>query len=317
MSDPISAHFGNGVVGELTTYPIKGCAGLSLTRAVVAPAGLAHDRSFMVVDPAGVFRSQRSDPRLALIRPAISADGGHLTLSAPQREPLQLTVDIDAARRDVLLFGAPLRGIDQGDIVAGWLSQVLGAPSRLVRVPPEHGRRTDGETPGTSGYADSSAIHLLSRASVELLNERLRARGARALPISRFRPNIVVDGWPGAHTEDHLRRLSVGTAELGFAKRAARCAVTTVDQERGARTGPEPLRTLAAYRRSPEGVVLGVKFAVIRPGEIEVGAGLVVDRWAPGAGVRADGRRLHREPVRPGVEPGQPRGQQRVPAEPA
>ncbi|MFY1673468.1 MOSC domain-containing protein [Plantactinospora sp. WMMB334] len=292
MSDPIPAHVGNGVVVELITYPIKGCAGVSLQRAVVTPAGLAHDRSFMVVDPAGVFRSQRRDPRLALIRPDISADGGHLTLSAPDCEPLRLTVDIDAARRDVLLFGAPLRGIDQGDVVAGWLSQALGVPSRLVRVPPEHDRRTDGETPGTSGYADSSAIHLLSRASVESLNERLRAGGAGALPTSRFRPNIVVDGWPGPHTEDHLRHVSVGSAELGFAKRAARCAVTAVDQKRGVRTGPEPLRTLAAYRRFPDGVVLGVKFAVTRPGEIGVGAGLVVGRWAPDA----DDRRV---PARP------------------
>ena len=122
---------------------------------MLTPAGLAHDRSFMVINEDGVFRSQRRVPRMALIRPKISAGGERLTLRAPGVDVTHTDVDLTAARRDVELFGQPYQGIDQGDAVAGWLSGVLGAPSRLVRVPPEHDRVTDGETPGTSGYADS------------------------------------------------------------------------------------------------------------------------------------------------------------------
>lgn len=152
-------------VVELTSYPVKGCAGVALTEALMTRAGLAHDRSFMVVGENGVFRSQRRDPRLAVVRPAITADGGQLTLHAPGVDPVRIDVDRASARVGVELFGTAYEGIDQGPAAADWLSGVLGAPSRLVCVPPEHGRLTDGLTPGTSGYADSSPVHILSVSS--------------------------------------------------------------------------------------------------------------------------------------------------------
>ncbi|MBZ4322852.1 MOSC N-terminal beta barrel domain-containing protein, partial [Streptomyces huiliensis] len=70
-------------VVALSSYPVKGCAGTFLDQAVLTPAGLVHDRAFMVVDDEGVFRSQRKDPLLATIRPEVGADGALLTLRAP------------------------------------------------------------------------------------------------------------------------------------------------------------------------------------------------------------------------------------------
>ncbi|MFC4470882.1 MOSC domain-containing protein [Streptomyces xiangluensis] len=267
-------------VVELLYYPVKGCAGVSAQDAVLTPAGLAHDRSFMVTSEEGVYRTQRRWPRLALIRPWISAGGERLTLHAPGR-PYALDIDVDASgpRRDVNLFGAPFTGIDQGDEAAAWLSEVLGAPSRLVRVPREHDRVTDGRIPGTSGYADSSAVHVLSRSTLDLLNERLTERGGDALPMDRFRPNIVIGGWDGPHTEDRAHRITIADTELGYTKLAIRCAVTTVDQQTGTRAGPEPLRTLAAYRRAPDGVAFGTKYAVLRPGKLSVGDEVHVTSW--------------------------------------
>ncbi|SHF66981.1 MOSC domain-containing protein [Streptoalloteichus hindustanus] len=264
---------------ELHSYPVKGCAGTPTADATVTPAGLAHDRSFMVVDAHGVFRTQRRDRRLALVQPRIGDDGRTLTLHAPGVEPLRVDVDLTSARREVDLFGAPMRGIDQGEPVAAWLTEVLGTPSRLVRVPPEHDRVVDGHTPGTSGYADSSPLHLMTAASWAALNERITAGGGHPVPMSRFRPNIVVDGWAD-HAEDRLRRLTVGDVELGYSKLAIRCAVTLVDQDTAAKAGPEPLRTLATYRRAAQGgVALGVKFAVLRPGKISLGDQLTVTAW--------------------------------------
>ncbi len=257
---------------ELNYYPVKGCAGTSVREAVVTPAGLTHDRSFMVTDEGGVFRSQRHSAPMALTHPEVAAGGEWLTLRAPGAEMMCVDVDLTAARCDVELFGVAYQGIDQGDAVARWLSRVLDAPSRLVRVPPEHHRVTDGETPGTSGYADSSPLLLTSRSSLDLLNERIAERGGAPVPMDRFRPNIVLDGWDEPHREDRTRRITVGDVELGFAKLAVRCAVTTIDQESGTRTGPEPLRTLAGYRRGAQGgVTFGVKFAVLQPGRLSVG----------------------------------------------
>ncbi|MEV2261706.1 MOSC N-terminal beta barrel domain-containing protein [Streptomyces anulatus] len=281
-------------VVDLFTYPVKGCAGTSVDGTYLTPAGLAHDRSFMVVSLDGVYRTQRRDPRLALVRPVVSADGGRLTLASADPEgshgALHLDVTTSAPRRDVDLFGVTYQGIDQGDEAAAWLSDFLGTPSRLVRVPPEHDRKTDGLTPGTSGYADSSAVHLLSRASLAHLHTKMAERGAPPLAMDRFRPNIVIDGHPegrhgedwsaAPHAEDRIRRMTIGAADLGYTKLAVRCAVTLVDQEAGARGGPEPLRTLADYRRAPGGgVVFGAKFSVVRAGKLSVGDEVVVQEW--------------------------------------
>ncbi|MBO8194876.1 MOSC N-terminal beta barrel domain-containing protein [Streptomyces oryzae] len=272
-------------VVELAHYPVKGCAAVTTTSAAVQPAGLTHDRAFMVISPQGVGRTQRRDPKLAAIRPEVSAtgpDGERLTLRAPGVEALHVDVELAGERREVDMLGRPLRGIDQGADAAEWLTEVLGVPSRLVRVPPENGRVTDGLTPGTSAYADSSAVHLVSRATLDALNARLAERGAAPLPMARFRPNIVVDGWDAEpHAEDGARLLRAGDAELGFAKLAVRCAVTLVEPGTGNKAGPEPLRTLATYRRSPAGgVTFGAKFSVVRPGALAVGDKVDVTTWA-------------------------------------
>ncbi len=268
------------IVG-LFSYPVKGCAGVALREGGLGAAGLNHDRTFMVVDDGdGGFVSQRNAPRMAVVRPEIDDDGTRLMLTAPGAEAIEIKVDVNGARRDVRMHGAPFRGVDQGDPAAEWLSTVLGRPCRLVRVPPELDRVTSGETPGTAGFADSSAVLVMAERSVAELNARLADRGVAPLPMDRFRANFVVDGWEEPHVEDRVRRFEVGSAELGFTKLAVRCAVTTVDQRRGERVGPEPLRTLAEYRRISGGVALGVRFAVTRPGTVAVGDELRVTRWA-------------------------------------
>ncbi|WPB88817.1 MOSC domain-containing protein [Streptomyces malaysiensis] len=267
-------------VVELTSYPVKGCAGVPMSETLLTEAGLRHDRSFMVIGEDGACRTQRRDPRLAVIRPAIDTDGERLTLSAPGEGEVAIDVDATSARREVKVFDNPYLGIDQGEDVARWLSRTLGAPSRLVRVPPEHHRVTEGWIPGTCGYADSGAVHLVSRASLDGLNQRIAEAGGVALPMSRFRPGIVLGGWDEPHREDRVRRIAIGGVELGFAKHTARCAVPTVDQRRGVKAGPEPLRTLAGYRRGPGGATLfGCQFSVTRTGKLAVGDEVSVIEW--------------------------------------
>ncbi|MEU8873268.1 MOSC N-terminal beta barrel domain-containing protein [Streptomyces javensis] len=267
-------------VAELTCYPIKGCAGVPLFEALLTEAGLEHDRSFMVIGEDGECRTQRRDPRLAVIRPAVDPHGARLTLSAPGEDEVAIDIDTTSARREVTVFDTPYLGIDQGEDAATWLSRFLGAPSRLVRVPPEHDRVTDGWIPGTCGYADSAAVHVVSRASLDGLNERIAGAGGAPLPMNRFRPGIVLGGWDEPHREDRVRTITIGGAELGFAKHTARCVVTTVDQGEGVKAGPEPLRTMAGYRRGPGGATLfGCQFSVIRAGKLAVGDEVDVIEW--------------------------------------
>lgn len=116
-------------------------------------------------------------------------------------------------------------------------------------------------------------MHLLSLASLRELNDRIVARGGSPVPVGRFRPNIVVDGWD-AHQEDDFLRLATEAVELGYSRPAIRCAITTVDQLAGIRAGPEPLRTLGAYRRRDDGITFGAKYSVVRPGRIASGDAL-------------------------------------------
>lgn len=267
-------------VDGLFYYPVKGCAGVELTDGVLELAGLRSDREFMIVDLDGMFVSQRREPRLAVVRPRLDDAGALLTLTAPGAAPLTFEVEPDGERRDVVMHGEPFRGADQGEQAAKWLSAVLERPCRLVRVSREHQRVSSGQTPGTALFADSSAVLVMTRRSVVELNERLAAKDAEPVAMARFRPNIVVDGFEEPHIEDGIRRMEVGQAELGFTKVATRCAVTTVDQRTGVRIGPEPLRTLADYRRMAGGVVLGTKFAVTKVGKVSLGDELRVTSWA-------------------------------------
>lgn len=267
-------------VSALVVYPVKGCAGASLSTAHLTPAGLTHDREFMVVDDTGAFRSQRKDPSMARIVPEIDADASRLVLRAPGVETFDLKTDPEGRRLPVTVHGEPFQGVDQGDEVAAWLSQVFQAPSRLVRVPSDHERVTRGLISGTAGFADGHAALVTSSASLDLLNERLLDTGGEPVPMSRFRPNVVISGWPDPHTEDRVRALRIGGAELGYAKVCVRCAVTTVDQHTGEKRGPEPLRALAAYRRADSGgVAFGSKFAVTTPGLVSVGDPVEVTAW--------------------------------------
>lgn len=261
-------------MSELICYPVKGCAGHSLQSAFMTFRGLEHDREFMIVDDDLSFRSQRSDPVLAVIRPSISGD--ELTLTHTDFGSVTSSIDRASAAIDVTMFGRPFRGIDQGDDVSSWLSEVIGDGSRLVAVPPGFDRVTDGIAPGTAAFADSSAVHILSESTLAGLNSRLDT----ALPMDRFRPNIVVSGWESAHTEDLVRDITVGETELTYTKLAIRCAVTTVDQHRGLRDGREPLKTLATYRKARQkGVAFGSKFTVVRGGVLAVGDEVFVASW--------------------------------------
>ncbi|SHE54319.1 MOSC domain-containing protein [Streptoalloteichus hindustanus] len=270
-------------VHALAYYPVKGCAGTAVDRAEVTARGLRHDREFMLVAAdTGRFLSQRQLPAMATVQPRVLDDGATLVLGAPGVEDLKVPVAEDGPRRDVTVFSFTGPGVDQGDDAAAWFGAVLGVDCRLVRVPPDHARVSSGETGGTAGFADGHALLVTSLASLAELNRRLAERGVAALPMNRFRPNVVLAGWDEPHAEDDVRSALVGEVEIGYEKRCKRCVVPTVDQETGRRAGPEPTRTLATYRRDADegGVLFGMKAAVVRPGTISVGDAFTVHRWA-------------------------------------
>jgi uncharacterized protein len=256
---------------SLTLYPLKSCAGLSVTRATVEPLGIQHDRRWMAVRPDGSSMTGRELPALVRVR-AVPGPSG-LRLSAPGMSELDVPLPPpDAPRLDVTVWKDTCSAARAHSGADRWLSEYLGQPARLVHVDAKMERPVNPKYASPEdrvGFADAFPLMLISEASLADLNQRL----ARPVPMSRFRPNLVVDGC-GAFAEDGWKRLRIGTVELAVVKPCARCIFTTVDPETARHDSEqEPLRTLATYRRiiPDKGVMFGQYLIVRRPGELHVG----------------------------------------------
>jgi uncharacterized protein YcbX len=255
-------------VSNLTCYPIKACRGFDLPASNVERMGLEHDRRMMVVTPDGGFLTQRERPRLALVTPTLKKDT--LTLSAPNADSLQIGLQKSGTPTLVNIWkSTDVHAIDQGDEAAVWLSDWLGVSVRLVhiadgfkrRVNPEYVINPDDHT----GFADGYPILIISEESLRDLNSRLDS----AVPMNRFRPNLVVKG--GApFAEDTWKRIRVNGVEMALVKPCPRCVVTTIDKETLEKS-KEPLKTLEKFRRHELGAIFGMNVIPLNEGRIEIG----------------------------------------------
>ena len=242
-------------VASLHVYPVKSLRALSVPAVSVDALGAEGDRRFIVTDPAGQFLTQRTLPRMALIEAGL--DPAFLTLRAANTPPIRVPRAADPAApllRVRVWRSEGLLAEDCGDEAAAWLGAFLATPCRLARIGPKFHRPVDPARawPGDAvAFNDSHPFLIIGEASLADLNGRLAARGAEPVPMNRFRPNLVVSGsLPFA--EDRWTGIRIGSVEFRPAGPCTRCIVTTTDQETAERRGPEPLRTLAAYRRNPE-----------------------------------------------------------------
>ena len=78
----------NVALSGLYVYPLKSCAGISITSAELSATGLRHDRRWMLVEESGEFMSQRAHPRMALI--STHLDNEQMTVTAPGMPDLQI-----------------------------------------------------------------------------------------------------------------------------------------------------------------------------------------------------------------------------------
>jgi hypothetical protein len=249
-------------IAGLITYPVKSCRGIEQETARLTEAGLEHDREWMFVGPGGRFLTQREVPRLARVEVALQ--DGELRLSAAGAQELAVPLDLAGTAVEVTVWRDRVPAFDQGDEPAAWIRSLLGREARLVRFDRRARRLSDRAWTGTvealNRFSDGYPLLILSRASLDDLNSRLPA----ALPMNRFRPNVVLDGLP-AYGEDGLHELKSGDVQLRIVKPCTRCTITTTDQRDGTVTGEEPLRTLKTFRWDPRlrGVTFGQNAIVV------------------------------------------------------
>lgn len=225
-----------GQIAQLVVYPVKSCAGVAMTEAVLLETGLQWDRHWMVVDADGLFVSQRECARMALIQPQLEAQA--LLLQAPGMPPLRVPLQATGPRLRVQVWDDVVDALDMGAEAGQWLQAFLGAPAqRLVRFDPAAQRACSAKWTGgvaaSTQFADGYPVLVTTDSAMDALNTRLAAQGHPAVGMARFRPNLVLGGLL-PHDEDHLGPLDVlaegrAVAGLQLVKPCARCPIPNID----------------------------------------------------------------------------------------
>ena len=243
-------------IAQLWVYPVKSCAGISLTEAELTDTGLLYDRAWMVVDADGEFVTQRELPRMALIQTAFKM--GQLVLRAPGMLALHLALDAAEGPLKVRVWDDEVQAYDMGDLAAQWFSDFLGLPLRLARFDPEVRRvsslKWTGGREAVTQFADGFSLLVTSTASLDELNTRLGAAGHAPVEMLRFRPNIVLAGVE-AHDEDRVGAMRIGTGDGASAliepvKPCGRCPIPNIDPATAV-SSPEVNDILQVYRQDP------------------------------------------------------------------
>ena len=253
------------VLSALYRYPVKSMHGQSLDVSPVSPQGLPFDRDWMVADPNGHFVTGRTWPKLVTISARPSADG--VSLSAPG------CAELFVPNR---AFTRPLETKVWGDIFCAWegaleadawISACIGTRLRFLWTGAKTARCVKADPAVPLGFADGFPLLLIGQASLDDLSARI----GRPMTMERFRTNLVVSG-AEAFAEDAWKRIRIGGITFRLTKPCERCVFTTVDPQSGSKSlDQEPLRTLAKYRKTPEGVIFGQNVIAEGVGELRVG----------------------------------------------
>ena len=253
-------------LSEINIFPVKSLKGISLNEAVVEDRGLRYDRRWMLVDEKNQFMTQREHPMMARIR--IELDTDHLTAKVDDKS-IEVPVNPNSDEfHTTKIWSSTVRSEFYPQAVDKWFSEALGTECRLVAMPegahrdvnPEYAvRRFKDEV----SFADGYPFMLLGQESVDDLNSRL----AEPVPMNRFRPNFVVVG-SEAFAEDSWKIIRIGSTVFHIVKPSERCVLTTVDQDKGEKTGKEPLRTLSIFRNIKGKVLFGQNLIAEHAGDV-------------------------------------------------
>ena len=273
-----------GQITDIRIYPLKSAAAEPLAAAEVLLSGLRGDRGWAIVDVDGRNPWLGEHPGSLKIRALAVADGdlvlstdGHQDIVVRQAECGSL-IELD--------FPGLSHALEGPAAASKWVSDVMGADLRLVRLPPGVTRPVSPKHGGLPGEATSFAwdapLHLITRESLRQLEEWITETAeldtggpAPALPLDpgRFRPNLVTGGFP-AFAEDDWDRVRIGDVDFRVSERCDRCAVTLYDPVTLAKA-KEPIRSLARRRAWDGKTWFGIRLVPLAPGQVKLGDAVV------------------------------------------
>ncbi|MER1966913.1 MOSC N-terminal beta barrel domain-containing protein [Castellaniella sp. GW247-6E4] len=121
----------------MTTNPLS--TPIAACQALDHPGAPAYDRRWLVVDEDREWLDASRAEGLARIELGIRF--GYLVLRAPGMLRLDIPMDVieddDSVVGEARVGSQAVRVVDEGDLAAAWLAELLGRPARLVKVHPE------------------------------------------------------------------------------------------------------------------------------------------------------------------------------------
>ena len=258
-------------IKDLYFYPVKSLRGLRTNEMFFDKQGPRLDRQWLLVDKENKFLTQRTMPSLAKIGVRMidelelelsRSDIGTTEFALEERQGDEFTVKI---------WKDEVPAFEVSSEVSDWVSEAVGAKTRLVRLSDNAKRTYSEEFPDqTVRFVDSRPILVLTTGSMKLLEEKTKMN----MSVSRFRPNIVIEE-AIPHAEDHWPAFKVGSLQLKTIAPCTRCKITTIHPLTG-EMGQEPLKTVGTYRLQDKGVTFGQYYANVNTGRMLVGDAITI-----------------------------------------
>lgn len=256
-------------ISHLFIYPIKSLGGIAMPSVNLTDRGLEYDRRFMLVDQQNQFLTQRTFPRMALLRTAIG--NNKLVVFEKDQDDDQLILDIspvigEKIKVDIWEDQCEAYHIDSSADL--WFSKKLQRNVKLVYMPDSSRRPVDktyARQDDITSFSDGYPVLLVGQSSLDDLNSRLEEK----VPMNRFRPNIVfTGGYP--YQEDEMKHFKINNLDFYGVKTCGRCMIPTINQDTGV-AAQEPIRTLSSYRTFNNKVNFGQNILHADRGLIHVG----------------------------------------------
>lgn len=300
-----------GELSELTLFPVKSCAGISLQEAECTEYGVQtvsdgpmklRDRFFIVYgEQTKEFKTARTYPKMVLIN--MSLDGTDaVKLSAPDMPEIRVKVPQASENNKracfKFWFDDLVETVDCGDTAAQWLSKYMLNQDCGVRlgyhltdtIPQRVAVKKLTQCYKTlrnsdlGAYSDICSFMLMTESSIYDLKKKTSS-DVSIIP-RQFRPNFLVQG-SIPYEEDKWEWIKIGeTAVFRNVKPCTRCVFTTLNPITAVMDPKrEPLRTLKGYRQVTDPAMLkvegtspafGIYLGLYLTGTVRIGDGVFV-----------------------------------------
>ena len=230
-------------IEEISIYPIKSCGSFNVNQWKFGSKGLLFDREWALVNTSTKRAlSAKTEPNLLLISPSLDLKENILTITAPRKEKLVISImenDIKMdSTVDFRVCGDSVTASGYNETTNSWFSDYLGYSVKLVRMGNSSARTckvndiqkaqknlqeamgdninhkddnnsSDDLRNSQLSFANESQLLIINKSSVEDMRKRIpdeHLNEACDISAARFRANILVSG-PSAYEEDNWNEL--------------------------------------------------------------------------------------------------------------